>query len=456
LYHLPVAKDCQAGSSKGCLPNTRVQLLAEIIDWIFDPKGARCLILYGAAGQGKSAVANSVARILADMRVIAPFFAFDRNEASRQAHQLYPTLAENLARYNRQYLESIRLLSSGQLKTLDIVDQHKNLMLSLLQSTPSVPIVFVVDALDECPDAGRKFLLNSLRACVTDDTLNRRVRFFVTTRPDKDICETLPGESACHVWKPIDDIHGTTDDIRLYVASQLANTKVSSIIDVVATASQAHFECAAVLCRELTDARKPRTAAERKQFIEDIQKSPGKPLYNTYRTVLSGRLTDSWVPIYRRALAWVLAARNPQPLTVFLDFAEFFTAPSWREDLAEVLTGMGSLLSGARLGDNTPIRPLHTSFRDYVLDAEASGVFAINLEFDAADLQLALACFRVMGRPESGLRYNTIGLPSPFIYKENVENLDDRLTKHVSPALRYACREVSAHLSRCDNPDSGT
>ena len=68
----------QAGTSKGCLPNTRVQLLASVMDWVFDPKGPRCLIIHGAAGKGKSAVANSAARILADMGAIAPFFAFDR------------------------------------------------------------------------------------------------------------------------------------------------------------------------------------------------------------------------------------------------------------------------------------------------------------------------------------------------------------------------------------------
>ena len=51
----------QAGTSKGCLPNTRVQLLASVMDWVFDPKGPRCLIIHGAAGKGKSAVANSAA-----------------------------------------------------------------------------------------------------------------------------------------------------------------------------------------------------------------------------------------------------------------------------------------------------------------------------------------------------------------------------------------------------------
>ena len=122
----------------------------------------------------------------------------------------------------------------------------------------------------------------------------------------------------------------------------------------------------------------------------------------------------------------------------------------------KVLVHLGSLLTGTLAGDNQPIRPLHTSFRDFVLDAEASGPFTIKTAFAVADSQLALACFRLMGRKTIGLRYNICDLPSPFVYKEDVENLDGRLTEHVSPTLRYACREVAAHLSRCENADGGS
>ncbi|KAL1725190.1 hypothetical protein EV714DRAFT_221842, partial [Schizophyllum commune] len=190
LSHLPVAKEAQAGSTKGCLPNTRVQLLTQIMDWIFDPTGARCLILYGAAGKGKSAVAHSVARILAEMGGISPFFAFDRTDLTRRAHQLYPTLAEKLARYDEQYMAEMRSLGAERLATIDIADQRAHLLLSALRHcTSRVPTVFVVDALDECPQdsdktsSEREVLMHSLQACIADEQLHHNIRFFITTRP---------------------------------------------------------------------------------------------------------------------------------------------------------------------------------------------------------------------------------------------------------------------------------
>ncbi|KAL1726166.1 hypothetical protein EV714DRAFT_219843, partial [Schizophyllum commune] len=250
----------QAGTSKGCLPNTRVQLLASVMDWVFDPKGPRCLIIHGAAGKGKSAVANSVARILADMGAIAPFFAFDRTNPTRHAHQLYPTLAEKLARYDQRYLDKLRSLRTEQLETIDIEDQHRYLMLSALRLYQTrVPTVFVIDALDECrnDDDGsigeRATLFRTLRACICDHGLPPSIRFLITTRPDDlDIADLLQEDETITAGRSIDHEENTKSDIRKVVEANLRGTDASGLVDDVVQASQSLFECAAVLCRELT------------------------------------------------------------------------------------------------------------------------------------------------------------------------------------------------------------
>ncbi|KAI5823239.1 hypothetical protein K523DRAFT_287054, partial [Schizophyllum commune Tattone D] len=294
LCHLPIAKDCQAGSSKGCLPNTRVQLLAGIADWIFDPKGPRCLILHGAAGKGKSAVANSVARILADMGAIAPFFAFDRTNPTRHAHQYYPTLAEKLARYDQQYLDKLRSLRTEQLETIDIEDQHRYLMLSALRLYQTrVPTVFVIDALDECrnDDDGsigqRATLIRTLRACIWDHELPPSIRFLITTRlDDLDIASLLREDETTAAGRSIDHEENTESDIRKAVEENLRGTDASGLVDDVVQASQSLFECAAVLCRELTGPNQPKSGAARQNLIRSIRQEPGHPrLYEIYRLV---------------------------------------------------------------------------------------------------------------------------------------------------------------------------
>ncbi|KAL1725729.1 hypothetical protein EV714DRAFT_220768, partial [Schizophyllum commune] len=192
LRHLP-STTVQFGSTKACLPGTRVEILGLIADWVFDPTGPRGIILHGTAGKGKSAVAHTVARWLTDMGVAASFFAFERTNRARRANQLLPTLARQLAYLDPQYYRQLRSLLPAQLETTDIHDQLEYLILSSFRNyAPLLPIVFVIDALDECPNIdvneieNRKALLNSLRTCMSNAQLNYNIRILITTRPEPE------------------------------------------------------------------------------------------------------------------------------------------------------------------------------------------------------------------------------------------------------------------------------
>ncbi|KAL1663069.1 hypothetical protein GGF50DRAFT_116422 [Schizophyllum commune] len=460
LGHLQTAKGVEAASTKACLPDTRVMLLETIMNWVFDPDGFRCFCLYGTAGQGKSAVAHSVARQLAEMGVAAPFFAFDRNNRERVASQLLPTVARKLAYVDQHQLEQLRKLRADQLETMDIPDQCERLLLSCLRDyLVLTPIVIIIDALDECPNDNlddqrdRDALLKALRTCLLDSGLHDNVRVLITTRLDPDIERALVKDCSMTQSTRLYSIETTVEteaDIRKFVALKLKATKdAACYVDIVTEAAQTHFECAAVLCRELANGGRPMSCDARNRLITGIKSQPGRSLYGTYQLILEMHLnvTDAGcLFVYRQLLSWVLAVRQPQSRAVFEEISTLLLP---NEDVMGVLEGLGSLLTGTVAGSEEPVRPLHTSFRDFVLDAEASEVFAITSEFDTADSQLVHACFCIMGRPEGGLRYNICNLPSPFVYKEDVTNLDDCMDKHISPGLRYACREVSAHLSHC-------
>ncbi|KAL1725719.1 hypothetical protein EV714DRAFT_220769, partial [Schizophyllum commune] len=462
LKQLPHAPHVQPGSSKQCQPGTRVALLDEIVDWAYSPNSTRGILLYGAAGTGKSAVANSVAKILAGRGVLAPFFAFDRSSQDRKAHQLYPTLAAYLLCRCQRYQQSLCAQETNQLATRDIQDQYTRLFGEpICAHTILKPVVFIIDALDECPDAGvdsplRRMLLETLRTCLLDGQLPPNVRIVLTARPDDDIQRVLMHNNAALAGRPIDNVEGTEDDIRAFVEKRLEGTDVAEMAGRIAAASQPLFECAATLCRELTGVHRPKTVQLRRGLVKRVLQCPGRALYESYRGILEAHLDvndEACMSSYRQLLAWIFAARTPQTKVVLVQIVEGLHL---MDSITDILNGLGSLLTGTTTNDYSPIRPLHTSFRDFVLDAEASGPFTIKPAFTVADSQLALACFRLMGRLlESGLRYNICCLPSPFVYKKDVKDLNDRLTAHVSPALRYACREVSAHLSRCENPDEG-
>ena len=62
-----------------CHPNTRVAVLAEIMQWMQHIEGSeRVLWLYGSAGAGKSAIAQSIADMCAKLNLLVASFFFPK------------------------------------------------------------------------------------------------------------------------------------------------------------------------------------------------------------------------------------------------------------------------------------------------------------------------------------------------------------------------------------------
>ena len=83
-----------------CHPRTRRAVLKKIEDWVKDAeKVALILWLYGPAGAGKSAIAQTIAELLAEAGLLAAAFFFSRNAAGRNDKTpLVATLAYQLVK----------------------------------------------------------------------------------------------------------------------------------------------------------------------------------------------------------------------------------------------------------------------------------------------------------------------------------------------------------------------
>ncbi|KAF8811852.1 hypothetical protein BYT27DRAFT_7088609, partial [Phlegmacium glaucopus] len=67
-----------------CHPNTRKAVLADIMQWIQDiEESERTLWLYGSAGAGKSAIAQTIAEMCAKLGLLVASFFFSRLSQSR-------------------------------------------------------------------------------------------------------------------------------------------------------------------------------------------------------------------------------------------------------------------------------------------------------------------------------------------------------------------------------------
>ncbi|KAG6905446.1 hypothetical protein DXG01_002597 [Tephrocybe rancida] len=451
INKLPASKDAGWGSSKACLQDTRVALLSRIHDWALDPTSQQLLLLHGAAGKGKSAIAHSIAKELeSEGLAVVPFFAFNRSVQARSALQLIPTWAKYLAERSPKYLEYLHSLSSSQLETSDIVDQQDSLLSKGLASLEhGQPVVFIIDALDECPHEQQAQLLDLLCELLLLPGLPPFARFFFTYRTDQAIAQKFNGFTALDL--DIDNEKATADDICKFVESQLQDiSEIANLVDDVTQAAETLFQCAAVICRELRHTKQ--LASDRRRFIQKIKETPGMSLYETYKAILEMHFTETTVELFCQVMTWVFLVQSPQPRNVFEAFAKVLYSKEKQLDVKEILSYLGSLLSGTGPQDTMPISPLHTSLRDFLLTQDESGQFFVDLNPESQK-QIAFACLRIMNDPDDGLCFNICKLPA-FALNSEVEDLHNKVEEHISLGLQYACVAIGYHL-RHSRQESG-
>ncbi|ELU39274.1 hypothetical protein AG1IA_06696 [Rhizoctonia solani AG-1 IA] len=90
------------------------------------------------------------------------------------------------------------------------------------------------------------------------------------------------------------------------------------------------------------------------------------------------------------------------------------------------------------------VTTLHASFPDYLLSRDRSGDFWCDPESRHASL--AEACLQAIEASEP--KINICGLPSSCLLDSEVEGLNERVQRAISPGLAYACQHWSAHLYR--------
>jgi hypothetical protein len=106
-----------------------------------------------------------------------------------------------------------------------------------------------------------------------------------------------------------------------------------------------------------------------------------------------------------------------------------------------VMAPMGTLFSGTIDGSAT-IRALHSSFPDFLIDPDRSGEFFVDVS--PIHNNLAMACLGVM---KDELRFDMCQFPSSYLRNSEVDDLEERVVKSISPALKYSCRFWTRHLS---------
>ncbi|KDR73104.1 hypothetical protein GALMADRAFT_15993, partial [Galerina marginata CBS 339.88] len=222
-----------------CYPNTRTAILAEIMDWIVGKIGwERCIMwLYGAAGAGKSAIAQTIAELCrANGTLLASFF-FSRSDPKRNnVRPLAASLAYQVAvnvPEARSLIESVvendpaifEQSFQAQFKAL-IVDPLMHINKSGISSR-AIPYVIMFDGLDECGDPNVQRHILETTAALSPDKNFIHLMFMFSSRAEQDVRLTFSTTALEQVTTRIalDDTYQSKADIRKYLEGSFFEMK---------------------------------------------------------------------------------------------------------------------------------------------------------------------------------------------------------------------------------------
>ena len=475
LRELPYGVGTKFDPEKGCLHDTRVQLLNHIIDWVNDPDPSLpvVLMLFGQAGTGKSTIAHEVARRFHDMGRLTTSYFFSRgNTFKRESYRFFTTLARDLSSSCPAYRASLGNVINNNpdlVYAQDYTTLFESLLREPLKDLRFVgPIFIILDALDESEDASNMdsytpsnntrfhgFLAKHLHE------LPSNFRILITSRQEAAIEGVFPESPLIHRIR-MDDADlagGVDDDILTYMETKLCEAGIDKDHFRRLVAKAEHlFQWASVACHYITH---PPPGLDSKRCIQRVlsptnTKKGLNPLDALYKTVLErfdmddADIRDSFQSVMGQILC-VFEPLSIDSLNTICRYAADGVKSSTMYDVALIVEHLGSLLSNTASTSTLPIIPLHTSFRDFLTDAERSRKFHVNL--NDAHSQLAYGTLRTMLEL---LDFNICKLTTSYSLNREVRDLNQRIKTYIPSALSYSCRFWADHLTHAPTFDNDT
>ena len=420
------------------------------------------------AGTGKSTIARTLANKFKSQKTLGGSFFFSRGSGeANNAVNFVGTLAYHLANTSPQLKECIcEAVSTHSDSTRQgLRNQWKNLIigpLSMIKIKGRPTLNLVIDALDECDSDDDIRLLLQLFVEVKDLN-NINLGIFVTSRREVAI---RPG------FKDMPEIIHHNLDLR-DIPRQIVEHDISMLLehelgrissqhklhdwpsedDIRSLVQKADclFIYAATACRFIGD--KDWIPTERLSEIIQGDSAGGgitAQLDEMYMQVLrcsliKGRREGDVAKLcdrFKRIVGSIVVLFNELSVS---ELAKLLSLP-----VGKVNVSLGTLHSVLNIPDNleSPIRLLHPSFHDFLLDETRCEDKRFLLEEVLMHGNLVMNCLKTIS---AALKRNSCRLPTPGSSPQDVqsETLNKQLPKHV----QYACQYWVDHLAGT-KPDS--
>ncbi|PPQ89427.1 hypothetical protein CVT25_002441 [Psilocybe cyanescens] len=388
-----------------CHPNTRTTVLQKLMDWFIGKFGWDNFMiwLYGPAGVGKSAIAQTFAELCAAKnRLLASFF-FSRSDIRRNNEKtVVATLAYQLWLHipeSRLIIEAV-INNNPAIFRLNFNTQFDTLILDpLLQlagtgrftSGTPFPNLIIIDGLDECNGADvQNTILHTISKALQRHHLALPFRFLLVSRLEYHLTTSfsVPPLHSLTFRLALDDTYKPDEDIRIYLTDSFRDIRKTHImgdhlpdswpseedIAKLVAKSSGQFIYAATVIRYVSAPQcNPLDCLKIIQGVLPVNDDrPYAQLDALYISILSG-VKDIKAVLQTLGVAFVLTKIRIEPLAVnYLEEFMQFTPGTVKLLLIDLLSVVDA--SDSR----KPIKFLHASFSDFLIDPTRSHQFFIN------------------------------------------------------------------------------
>lgn len=385
--------------------------------------------LYGPAGAGKSAIAQTLAVRLSSGPLLASFF-FSRTDPTRNnARSFVATLAYQIY-LHVPLLQKSCILSAIQesphFLTQSISSQFETLVSNPLrdlfhsgyfQDLNSRPLI-IIDGLDECSDLETQ--LEVLRTILRVVSAKVPFLFLLSSRPTSHIRAALNSPSVPLAQISLDYADASDTDIRIFIHHRFQSCREThpfrhylptdwpskNDIARLITISSGQFIYAATAMKFI-DSPRHMPAARLSSLLElhDSEPLPFAPLDALYAHILQS--ADNTADLLR-ILALLDYSKNSLPISLVDAILQISF-----EDADRVLLGMASLVSISH-GDKCPYLSLnHASLADFLRDHSRPQRYGLRLTDSS---EIIRACTQFLKRKYQITRQKTIliNLGKPF------------------------------------------
>ena len=408
-----------------------MELLGQIESWANNPDEKCIFWLNGMAGTGKSTIARTVARKLKERGRLGASFFFSRGQGDRgHAKRFFVTLARQFAEAIPALKEDIceALVKCSGIAQKALYDQWSELVFKPLQKLPenqdqSQVVIILIDALDECD--GDKDVQAILQIFLEATKLNNvRLAIFITSRPETPLrlgfrrMERIVYRDIFLHDIPKDVVK---QDILIFLREEMDMIRRDRDlsedwpdehdIEILATRADGLFIYATTICRFIGDMENLDGPEELMDLVLRDDLVGQSALDQIYTQVLRRFIKKDEVnhkkqscENFRHVVGSIVVLFDTLSVSSLAELL-FFK----KIKVAATLQFLHSLLNISQ-GPNSPVKLLHPSFRDYLLDKMRCSNDCFRVDKEKAHCNLAKSCLKLMANT---LKRNMCNLQTP-------------------------------------------